>query len=349
MNAIPLPRATRHGSRRWSLPLLGLLLSGTALWSLTTGAMDVPAREVAGAIGRWFAGADAIGDDRVVLMLRLPRLLLGVIVGASLASSGATMQGLFRNPLADPGLIGVSAGAALGAVAAIVLGGSGHSGASSFVIAACAFVGGLVTTGIVYGIGRRRPGVANLLLAGVAINAIAMAGVGLLTFLANENQLRDLTFWSLGSLGGADWMRLGVVAPWIVVPLVLLPRVARALNAMLLGENEASLLGFRPERLQPVLILLVALAVGASVAMTGVVGFVGLVVPHLLRMVWGPDHRLLLPASAIGGAALLVAADTLARSVVAPAELPIGVLTAIVGGPFFFWLLLRNRVGEGVQ
>ncbi|MBB3226288.1 iron complex transport system permease protein [Luteibacter sp. Sphag1AF] len=331
------------------MPALWLLLLGAALWSLTTGAMDVPASEVAGAIGRWLTGHEAVGDDHVVLMLRLPRLLLGVLVGSALATSGATMQGLFRNPLADPGLIGVSAGAALGAVAAIVLGGSGHTAASALSIAASAFVGGLLTTGIVYGIGRRRPGVANLLLAGVAINAIAMAGVGLLTFLANENQLRDLTFWSLGSLGGADWKRLGVVAPWIIIPLVLLPRVARALNALLLGENEASLLGFRPDRLQPMLISLVALAVGASVATTGVVGFVGLVVPHLLRMIWGPDHRLLLPASAVAGATLLVAADTLARTIVAPAELPIGVLTAIVGGPFFLWLLLRSRVGEGVR
>jgi iron complex transport system permease protein len=153
----------------------------------------------------------------------------------------------------------------------------------------------------------------------------------------------------LGSLGGASWTRVATVAPWILLPLLCLPRAAHALNALLLGEGEATLLGFRPERLQPVLVGLVALAVGASVAFTGVIGFVGLVVPHLLRIVFGPDHRFLLPASALGGAVLLVAADALARTVVAPGELPIGVLTALVGGPFFLWLLLRRRIGEGVR
>lgn len=317
----------------------------TSLWSLVRGAIDIPATEVLGALARWIDGTPATGDDSVVLMLRLPRLLLAVLVGSALAGGGATMQGLFRNPLADPGLIGVSAGAALGAVGAIVLG--GQSG--SWLVAAMAFVGGLAATSVVYVLGRRRPGVANLLLAGVAINAIAMAGVGLLTYMANENQLRDLTFWSLGSLGGANWARVATVAPWIALPLLCLPRAAQALNALLLGESEATLLGFRPERLQPLLITLVALAVAAAVAFTGVIGFVGLVIPHLLRMVFGPDHRFLLPASALGGAILLVVADALARTVVAPGELPIGVLTALVGGPFFLWLLLRRRVGEEMR
>ncbi|MGA7438685.1 MAG: iron ABC transporter permease, partial [Luteibacter sp.] len=309
---------------------------------LSRGAMTIAPGDIVGAMVRWLSGEAARGDDGIVLGLRLPRLLLAIVVGAALATGGSTMQGLFRNPLADPGLIGVSAGAAVGAVGAIVLGGK----SGSWIVAVSAFVGGLVATTLVFLIGRRRPGVANLLLAGVAINAIAMAGVGLLTYLANENQLRDLTFWSLGSLGGASWGRLGIVVPWIVLPLLLLPRAAAALNALLLGDSEAALLGFRPERLQPLLVGLVALSVGASVAFTGVVGFVGLVVPHLLRMTCGPDHRFLLPASALGGATLLVAADALARTVVAPGELPIGVLTALVGGPFFLWLLLRRRPGE---
>lgn len=343
MNAVTAALPRRRSRQRMALLALAALLFAAALWSLSRGAIAIPARDIVAALGRWLAGDTAIGDDRVVLMLRLPRLLLAVLVGSALASGGVTMQGLFRNPLADPGLIGVSAGAALGAVAAIVL----RPAAGPWTIAVSAFLGGLVATAIVYMIGRRRPGVASLLLAGVAINAIAMAGVGFLTFLANENQLRELTFWSLGSLGGADWTRVATVTPWIVPPLLCLPRAAQALNALLLGEGEATLLGFRPERLQPVLITLVALAVGAAVAFSGVIGFVGLVVPHLLRMLFGPDHRFLLPASALGGAILLVGADALARTVVAPGELPIGVLTAIVGGPFFLWLLVRRRVGEG--
>lgn len=345
MNAVTAVMSGSRSRRRTALIALAALLAASALWSLAHGAIDIPASQVVGAIGRWLGGEASSGDDNVILMLRLPRLLLAMLVGSALASGGATMQGLFRNPLADPGLIGVSAGAALGAVAAIVIAGS----SGSWLVAVLAFVGGLAATSLVYVLGRRRSGVANLLLAGIAINAIAMAGVGLLTYLASENQLRDLTFWSLGSLGGASWTRLATVAPWILLPLLCLPKAAHALNALLLGESEASLLGFRPERLQPLLVGLVALAVAAAVAFSGVIGFVGLVVPHLLRMVFGPDHRFLLPASALGGAILLVAADALARTVVAPGELPIGVLTALVGGPFFLWLLLRRRVGEDVR
>ncbi|HEY0178373.1 MAG TPA: iron ABC transporter permease [Dokdonella sp.] len=325
---------------------LGALLAAAALWSLGRGAMKLPPADVAGAVLRRLAHAAPAPNDAIVLMLRLPRVLMALLVGATLACAGAAMQGLFRNPLADPGLIGVSAGAALGAVAMIVLGGALQGLAGSTGTAFAAFGGGLAATALVHALGRRRPGVAVLLLAGVAINAIAMAGVGLLTYLANERQLRDLSFWMLGSLGGVDWTRLAIVAPPMLVPLLLLPRMARALNALLLGESEAALLGFRPARVQRRVVCLVALAVGAAVAMTGVIGFVGLVVPHLLRMAFGPDHRLLLPASALGGASLLAVADALARTVVAPAELPIGVLTALVGGPFFLWLLLRARIGE---
>ncbi|KAF1007780.1 MAG: Hemin transport system permease protein HmuU [Luteibacter sp.] len=345
MNAVTaaIPRA--RSRRGVALLALVALLLAASLWNLSQGAIDIPARQIVAALARWFDGIAAIDDDNVVLMLRLPRLMLAVLVGAALASGGASMQGLFRNPLADPGLIGVSSGAALGAIAAIVI---GHQ-SGSWLVALSAFIGGLVATSIVYMLGRRRPGVANLLLAGVAINAIAMAGVGMLTYMASEHQLRDLTFWTLGSLGGATWSKVGIVAPWILLPLLCMPKAANALNALLLGEGEASLLGFRPERLRPLLVGLVALAVGAAVAFSGVIGFVGLVVPHLLRMVFGPDHRFLLPASALGGASLLVGADALARTVVAPGELPIGVLTALVGGPFFLWLLVRKRVGEGVR
>lgn len=343
MNAMALPRSRTLTRASLAMALLSMLLLATALWALGTGAMAISPREVASAIGHALSRQALDENGRVVLMLRLPRVVMAMLVGASLAEGGAAMQGLFRNPLADPGLIGVSAGAALGAVGVIVLGHALPWLAGSLGIAGGAFVGGLLATALVYALGHRGVGVATLLLAGVAIGAIAMAGVGWLTFAANETQLRDLTFWSLGSLGGSSWPHLAVTAPLMLLPLLALPFAAPALNALLLGEDEAALLGFSPERLQPLLITLVALMVSAAVAMTGVIGFVGLVVPHLLRLARGPDHRWVLPASALGGAILLVAADTLARTVVAPAELPIGVLTALIGGPFFLWLLLRAR------
>lgn len=347
MSSIALPRPHLPAGRTLILGGMTLAMLCTVLWALGSGAMTIPARSVVAALLHGVGGQTLGGDETVVWLLRLPRVLLALLVGAALGGGGAAMQGVFRNPLADPGLIGVSAGAALGAVGMIVLG--VHvttalpwvSGTPGRTLAA--FAGGLLATWLVYRMGRRRPGVATLLLAGVAVNAVAMAGVGLMTWLANDWQLRSLTFWSLGSLGGATWSRLAMIAPLILLPLLLLPRSARALNALLLGEREASLLGFHPERLKAWLFALVALAVSAAVAISGVISFVGLVVPHLLRMVWGPDHRLLLPASCLGGATLMLAADTLARTVVAPAELPIGVLTALVGGPFFMWLLLRTR------
>jgi iron complex transport system permease protein len=351
--ALPLPlrrlqRGLRRAGPRTALGGLGLLLLLTCIWSLCSGAVGIAPADVLGALLRALTGATPHYDDGIVLELRLPRVLLAALVGAELAMGGAAIQGLFRNPLADPGLIGVSAGAALGAVGMIVLGPQWFAigYADSWLVAAGAFVCGLLATALVWFIGRRRPGVATLLLAGVAINAIAMAGVGWLTYLADERQLRDLTFWTLGSLGGADWQRLAIIAPWVLLPLCLLPVSARALNALLLGEHEAAFLGFRPQRLQLMLITLVALMVSAAVAFTGVIGFVGLVAPHLMRLLLGPDHRVLLPAAALCGAALVVAADTLARTMVAPAELPLGVLTALVGGPFFLWLLLRTHAGD---
>jgi iron complex transport system permease protein len=350
MNSIALPYSRIRLGRS---AILGgwVLLLAAALLSMASGAMHLGVGEVAGALLRWLDSKPAQGDDAVVLMLRLPRMLMATLVGAALACSGATMQGLFRNPLVEPGLIGVSAGSALGAIGMIVLGerlfGMRSGLAVSFGTAGAAFVGGLASTALVYLLGRRRPGVATLLLAGVAINAIAMAGIGLLTYVANEHQLRDLSFWTLGSLGGTDWTRLAAVAPLMLLPLLLLPGHARALNAMLLGDREASLLGFHPAWLRLRLIVLVALSTSAAVAMCGVIGFVGLLVPHMLRLLWGPDHRLLLPASALAGATLLIAADALARRVVAPAELPIGVITALLGGPFFLWLMMRMPIAEG--
>ncbi|WP_293809902.1 iron chelate uptake ABC transporter family permease subunit [uncultured Bosea sp.] len=287
-------------------------------------------------------------DILVVLNIRLPRVLLGLLVGAGLAVSGALMQGLFRNPLADPGLVGVSSGAGLAAAATIVLGDRFLAGTMMKLPFAAlpfgAFCGGLITTLALYLIATRggRTSVATMLLAGVALGAMAGALTGLLSFVSDDRQLRDLTFWSLGSLGGASWTKLSVVAPIILPLLLTMPLLARGLNGLMLGEAEAYHLGIPVQRIKALAILLVALAVGASVASAGMVGFVGIVVPHLIRLSVGPDHRLLLPLSALGGAMLLVGADIVARLIVVPAELPIGIVTATIGAPFFLWLLLRR-------
>ncbi len=328
--------------------LLVLCAAAIAILSLKAGAVEISAgRVVAILLG---SQAETGRDALVVLNVRLPRLLLGLLVGAALAVSGAMMQGLFRNPLADPGIVGVSAGAGLAAAVTIVLGERFITpviGASPFLLLPVgAFLGGLATTLALYGIATRegRTSVATMLLAGIALGALAGAFTGLLAYASDDRQLRDLTFWSLGSLGGATWAKLAVVAPIILPILIATPMLARGLNALVLGEAEAYHLGIGVQRLKTTIILLVAAAVGASVAVAGVIGFVGIVVPHLLRLAIGPDHRLLLPLCAILGGALLAGADILARTIVAPAELPIGIVTAAIGAPFFLWLLLhRNR------
>jgi iron complex transport system permease protein len=283
----------------------------------------------------------------------LPRVVLGVLVGAALAMSGAAMQGLFRNPLADPGLLGVSSGAGLAAVGVIVLGDTLRETlpflSSLWLLPVASFLGGLCMTLLVYSLAtvNGRTLVTTMLLAGVAIGALSGALTGLLTFVADDDQLRDITFWSLGSLGGVTWKPLLVVTPFLLVPMLVVPRLARALNVFLLGEAEAGHLGIRTERVKLLLIFLTALAVGAAVSVSGVIGFVGLLVPHLLRLVMGPDHRTLLPACLLLGASLLLFADLVARTIVAPAELPIGIVTSLVGSPFFLYLLLQNRKGGG--
>jgi iron complex transport system permease protein len=325
------------------------LLAVVALAALGTGAVAIGPGQVLAIL------ADAVGvalpwpfEARQALVLtgiRLPRVLLGMLVGAGLAVSGAAMQGLFRNPLADPGLIGVSSGAALGAVTVIVLGASLSTALGAVLLPGAAFLGGAVATVVVYRLATSggRTSVATMLLAGIALNALAGAGTGVLTFVADDAQLRDLTFWTLGSLGGATWSALAVLAPCILACVLAAPLLARPLNVMLLGEQEAAHLGIDAQRVKRVVVAGAALCVGAAVAVSGIIGFVGLVVPHLLRLAVGPDHRTLLPGSALLGAALLVAADLLARTVVAPAELPLGIVTALVGGPFFLWLLLRQK------
>lgn len=346
----------RERKRRAGLVLALALaaLAGLALASVLRGAIAVPPGEALDVLLRAFRGAGNDGrHDLVILNIRLPRMLLAMMVGAGLALSGAIMQGLFRNPLADPGLVGVSAGAALAAGATIVLGDALLAPALGklpfAVLPAGAFLGGLASTLLLYAIATRqgRTSIATMLLAGIALGALAGALSGFLAFLSNDRQLRDLAFWSLGSLGGASWTKVVAVAP-ILLPLMLAaPFLARGLNALALGEAEAFHLGLKVQRIKAMAILLVALAVGASVAVAGMIGFVGIVVPHLVRLVLGPDHRLLLPASALGGAILVLAADLLARTLASPAELPIGIITAAIGAPFFLWLLLRRDSGIG--
>lgn len=289
-------------------------------------------------------------QESVILFdIRLPRLVMGILVGAALAVSGAVMQGLFRNPLADPGLVGVSAGAGLGAISAIVLGGllplAMREGLGYYTVPVAAFLGGWFTTILLYRLStsRGRTSVAVMLLGGIALAALTGALSGILIYMADDAQLRDLTFWGLGSLAGATWEKVLVAGPLIVLALAATPFLARALNGLALGEAAAAHLGIPVQRMKNIAILTVAAAVGAAVAVSGGIGFIGIVVPHLLRLMIGPDHRYLLPNAALLGASLLILADMISRSIIAPAELPIGIVTATLGGPFFLWILLRNR------
>ncbi|VFR18981.1 Hemin ABC transporter, permease protein [plant metagenome] len=326
--------------RAWRSPrpvLIGLALALPALMLLSTvsGAFKIPLADLPRLV--WNPDMLDVVARSVLLEIRLPRILLGVIAGMGLAVAGATMQALFRNPLADPGLIGISSGGALGAVAAIVVGGG------ALAVAPAAFLGALAATLLGYRLGRRQAGMAGLLLAGIAINAVCASLIGLFTYLADDTQLRSLAFWNLGSLAGGSWPMLAWLGPWTLLLSLLAVREWRAMNALLLGEREAQHLGFALAALRRRLVLLTALLVGPIVAATGIIGFVGLVVPHLLRLTLGADHRALLPACALGGACALTLADWLARIVIVPAELPIGIVTSLVGGPFFLWLLASRR------
>jgi iron complex transport system permease protein len=284
----------------------------------------------------------------ILIDIRLPRILLAIAVGAVLASTGAVMQGLFRNPLADPSLIGVSSGASVGASLMIVTaGGFIKSGAllGLSLVAVGAFVGGFAATLLVYRLATSGIGtsVTTMLLAGIAIGALAGALNSLLSYFSDNDMLRQISLWQMGNLSGASWTKVIVMGAVALLLMGLFPRESKALNALLLGESEARHLGIDVQRVKRRLIVLTALGVGVSVALAGLVGFVGLIMPHIVRLAIGPDHRWLVPASALAGATLLVIADSLARIVVIPAELPTGILTALLGAPFFVALLLQQR------
>ena len=349
---MPPSRASRMRRPPATLVIVSLLtaLTVVVVLALTIGAAGIPLSRLPAALGIGDAMHPLAARDQLVLWsIRIPRIAAAAIVGALLAMSGAIMQGLFRNPLADPALVGVSSGGAFAAASAIVftdsaLGQNLHA-IQPYILPFAAFAGSLGTTVLLYRIASRggRTSIALFLLAGIAIAAIANAGIGLLVFAADDRQLRDITFWMLGSMSGATWTKTATLAPVLMVALAACLFVARGLDVLVLGEAEAFHAGVDVERLKRIAIVLVSAMTGVAVSVCGVVGFVGIVIPHLLRLMIGPGHRLLLPASACLGAFLLVGADTLARSIVAPAEMPIGILTAAVGAPFFLMMLLRQR------
>ncbi len=341
--------------RRSSLLLVSLavLLPIVLIMSVGTGPVSISPGDILGVLFQRLGFIAGSGNEQLALIIeaiRLPRTLTGFIVGGSLAIAGASMQGLFRNPLADPSIIGVASGSALGASIAIVLGSVLFAGAAggllqSVSVSLFAFIGGIAATWLVYQTGTTNNGtsVATMLLAGVAINALVGAGIGVLTYIADDTSLRSLTYWQMGSIGGATW-NLVLICVVILLPVtLLLCRYGQVINALLLGESEARHLGINVQRMKLKLITLSAIAVGVSVSVSGMIGFVGLVVPHLIRLMTGPDHRVLLPASAMLGGILLVMADMIARTIVAPAELPIGIVTALMGAPFFMSMLWQQR------
>jgi iron complex transport system permease protein len=330
--------------------LLSIFLLISMLASLSVGALTIPLSDILHLLGMPIAASENLALHRFVLLdLRLPRLVTAILVGAGLAACGVCSQGLFRNPLADPSLIGVSSGAALGAVFIIVLGpavfAASFASISHFILPLAAFAGGLIASLVAFQIasGKGRTDTALLLLAGVAINAICGAGTGLLSFIADDNQLRDLTFWSMGSVAKTSWSQLAVAAPIIIISCFALLFYRRALNCMLMGESVASHIGYNVVVIKRMIIGLTSLVVGTAVAISGVIFFVGLVVPHMMRMLLGSDHQQLLPASMLMGASILLLADVFTRILVAPAELPIGLLMSLLGGPFFLALLIKQR------
>lgn len=345
-------------SQRFILLALFLLLLLFILLSAGNGALYISPMQVFSIILHKI-NIDGIvpfeeGQYNVFWVIRFPRVVLGLLIGAALAISGAALQGLFRNPLADPGLIGISSGASLSAVLMIVFLSALSATPyyqyiegvfSYYTLNIVTFTGSCITSVIVFRLSRSngKTMVTNMLLAGIAINALCAALTGLIIYHATDAELRNITFWSLGSLGGASWNTVIAIMPFIIIPVIWLPRLSKPLNALSLGEREAAYLGIPVDRLKIQVIVLSTLAVGASVAVAGIIGFIGLVVPHILRMMGGFNQRYILIGSSLAGALLLTGSDLLARVLVAPAELPIGIITALIGTPVFVWILLRHK------
>src|SRR4051812_14544642 len=339
-------------SYRGTYAALALFLAGAVVGSACIGAFTFTPARIASFIAHqagWTTGdVDPLGRS-VFFQLRLPRVLMSGLTGAVLGVSGTLMQGLFRNPIVEPGLAGTSAGAALGAALVFVLGAntivSFTTIAGAFAVPLLAFAGALTATVIVYRISASfgKVNVFTLLLAGIAINAVCAAGTGFLSYIARDPQARNITFWNLGTFTTADWRAVSIVAPSFAVCFAWAARSGKSLNALMLGEDEAALLGIDPDRLVWRLLLVNTVMVAAATAMVGVIAFVGLIVPHVLRMLRSSDYTFLLPASALLGAGIMELVDVMARVIIMPAELPVGIITAIVGAPVFLWILLRQQ------
>ncbi|MGO1392769.1 FecCD family ABC transporter permease [Agrococcus casei] len=332
------------------LTVIGVTLIIGVLLSVAIGQLPISIPEIFGSfcrkLGLGCTSPDALYIDGALWEVRLPRVVLTVLVGGALAAAGAVMQGIFGNPLADPGIIGVSSGAAVGASLAIV---TGIGALSSIAIPGAAFVTALLTTFFVYAFSRSngRTEVITLILTGIAVNAVAGAGLAFMTFAADTNQREQIVFWQMGSLAGSLWFQVGAVLPLVLIGVIAIIPLMRQLDLLALGDDAARHLGVDIEKLRVVAIVIVAVLTASAVSFAGIIGFVGLVVPHLIRMVAGPSHRLLIAASIPGGAAMLTLADLVARTAVPYAELPIGMITALIGGPFFFYLLRRQRSRTG--
>ncbi|MCQ7060264.1 iron ABC transporter permease [Escherichia coli] len=319
-----------------SLWILAFTLALTTVLATGFGALRLPVSLF------WRDGDDAL--RQIWLTIRLPRVLLALVIGGSLALAGCVMQGLFRNPLADPGLLGISSGAACAVALWVVLPITLPALLMLYAPMLAAFLGALAATVVIFILSQQRDSsLSRLLLVGIAINALCGSAVGVLSWVSNDAQLRQLSLWGMGSLGSAQWSTLLAVASLMLPTVLVIWRLAPALNLLQLGEEEAHYLGVDVRMVQRILLLCSALLVAAAVAVSGVIGFIGLVIPHLLRMWLGPDHRAVIPGSVLAGAFLLLIADTLARTAVAPAEMPVGLLTSILGAPWFLWLIFRQR------
>ncbi|GAB2627222.1 FecCD family ABC transporter permease [Belliella aquatica] len=341
----------KHRIQNTVLLFLGILLIGVVLLSASLGAYQIPLESVVGVLSSKLGlawGSYTEPQSQVLLNIRFPRILMGILIGGGLGLAGAALQGLFRNPLVEPGLIGVSSGGAFFAVVFIVFGAGLTALSPLFSLIGLplfAFLGGLLVTLLVYNISSHsgKTDISVLILAGVAINALMGALIGLVLFYADDAALRNFTFWSLGDLGGSNWSKLGIATILIIPALAMIMRLYPQLNAMALGEREAYHMGVNVQYVKYVLFLSSALIVGTAVSLSGTIGFVGLVVPHLIRLGFGADHRLVLPGSFLLGAILLSTADLFARNLVRPAELPIGIITALLGAPFFIYLIVNFK------
>ncbi len=325
---------------------LAIVLIAVFFLSLSFGAIFISTKEIFYSLSNYFSGEPLSLDERIFLNIRLPRAVNCLLVGASLAMAGVLMQALFRNPIVEPGLIGTSSGAAFGASLYFVLGATLHFNAGVWTLPIAASAGGALATFIVFLLSYRREGgqsVISLLLTGIAVNALCLSGVGLMSYLARDPQARSITFWNLGTMSGSSWNSVIIIGTSTVLCMLLALRWAKSLNALAMGEGEALHLGVNINRLKISVIAITVVLVAVATAFVGVISFVGLIVPHLLRLIRGSDNRYLLLGSAMLGGVIVSLADLTARLLLAPAELPIGIVTSVIGVPVFILLLRRNQ------